>query len=87
MTALYAEKALRLKRANQATRPPGHSRFTSDPILSPAEACEELGISKATWQRHWRPQVEVVHLSPKRIGVRLSALQSLAKARAEGGGG
>jgi hypothetical protein len=56
-----------------------------DPVLSPAEACVELGISKSTWLRHWRHKVRLVKLSPKRIGVRRSDLRAALEARiAEG---
>jgi predicted site-specific integrase-resolvase len=56
-----------------------------DPVLSPAEACAELGISKKTWHRHWRHKVPVIQLSPGRVGVRRSDLLAALEARCKGG--
>jgi hypothetical protein len=56
-----------------------------DPVLSPREACEELGISIASWKRHWRWQVPIVRLSPGRVGVRRSVLIATLEARTTGG--
>jgi hypothetical protein len=54
-----------------------------DPILSPREMCEDAGISKATWIRHYRHKLDIIRLSPRRIGVRQSAWRKVLQASAE----
>jgi hypothetical protein len=50
-----------------------------DPILTPRDMCEDAKISMATWRRTYRDKLEIVRVSPRRIGARrskwLSALQ------------
>jgi hypothetical protein len=43
-----------------------------DPILSPEEMCRDAGISMATWRRVYRDKLNIVRMSPRRIGARRS---------------
>ncbi len=54
-----------------------------DPILSPREMWQDAGISKATWMRHYRHRLEIIRLSPRRIGARQSAWRRLLEQSAE----
>ena len=53
------------------------SARVADPVLSYAESAAELGISLATLKRRVLPQVAIVHMSPRRRGIRLSVIERL----------
>lgn len=54
-----------------------------DPILSPRQMCEDAGISKATWMRHYRHKLDLIRLSPRRIGARQSVWRQVLEESAE----
>jgi len=54
-----------------------------DPILSPADMCDDAGISMATWRRTWRTRLPIIQLSAKRIGCRQSAWRAALEQTAE----
>jgi hypothetical protein len=49
-------------------------REPEDPILEPQEMAVDGDMSKSTWHRHYRyhPDLEIIQISPRRIGARLS---------------
>jgi hypothetical protein len=59
----------------------GHDSRLSDPVLTFAEVCEELGVSIWTFQRRVRPHVAIVELSRKLRGVRRSELDRFIESR------
>jgi hypothetical protein len=47
----------------------------ADPLISPAVAAEELGISIDTLRRAWRRRdIQVFQISPRRLGIRRSEI-------------
>jgi hypothetical protein len=49
-------------------------REPDDPVLSPAEMARDGDMSDATWRRNYRhhPDLEIIQISPRRIGARQS---------------
>jgi hypothetical protein len=49
-------------------------RESDDPVLSPDEMCEDIGICRPSWYRHWRyhPKLKILHVTKRRIGARRS---------------
>ena len=60
-------------------------REPQDPILSPQEMADDAGISLATWRRNFRndPQLEIMQVTPRRIGARQSEWQRTLDQRAK----
>jgi hypothetical protein len=61
-------------------------REPADPVLSPAEMAGDGNVSLATWYRQYRhdPDLEIIQVSPRRIGARQSNWQKVLQRRAEG---
>jgi hypothetical protein len=62
-----------------------------DPLRSPAWCARDLNMDRATWYRRVRPVIEVVQVSPRRVGVRDSVHERYKRERtrpaARNGGG
>jgi excisionase family DNA binding protein len=55
----------------------------ADRVLSLTEAARVAGVSKDTLRRcNRRSELKFIHLSPRRVGIRLSDLHSFLDARA-----
>ena len=54
-----------------------------DPVLSPAECCEDAGIGITTWKRVYRHKLPIIRITPKRIGVRRSDWRKALEQRTE----
>jgi hypothetical protein len=62
---------------------PGNVRPFEDRIVSLDEASQITGLSKDTIRRcHEREELEIVRLSPRRVGIRLSRLWRFIEDRA-----
>lgn len=49
----------------------------SSELLRPAEVCQLLGVSRATYERNVKQRLPLVRLSPRRVGVRREAVERL----------
>ena len=58
-------------------------RQSEDPILSPHEMWIDGGMSETTWYREYRyhPKLEIIQISPRRIGARQSNWRQLLAER------
>jgi hypothetical protein len=47
-------------------------QLLDDPVLSPEQMCLDGNISMSTWRREYRHKLNIIKLSPRRIGARQS---------------
>ena len=56
---------------------------TLDPILSPREMAADAGVSLSTWERNYRRRIEILRISPRRIGAKRSVWRKALEAAVE----